>query len=103
MRVERRDFAQALRGCAEELKPRSRLVWFLRIFCSMSSKEIAVHPEVKIKASHVDVLMQRARDAVRDCMRRKGYKPQDMPPGTFVEIWKTFRMSGHVGAGSAAP
>ncbi len=90
--VERKEFAQALRMCAQHLKPQWRLVWFLRVFCEMSSKEIAAHPDVTLRASHVDVLMKRARDAIRDCMYQKGYEPQDMPPGTFLEIWRAFQL-----------
>ncbi len=90
--VERREFAFALRGCAEDLKPRSRLVWFLRVFLAMSSREIAAHPEVGLRVGHVDVLLQRTRDAIRDCMGRHGFESQDMPPGVFVEIWKAFRL-----------
>lgn len=86
--VERREFAGALRGCAEELDPRSRRVWFLRVFCEMPSKRIATHPQVRLEVSHVDVLLHRMRRRIRECMRRKGYEPADMPPGTFVELWR---------------
>lgn len=94
IQVERKEFASELRRCAEQLSPRSRLVWFFRVFLEMSTKEIAAHPEVGLKTGHVDVLMQRARDAIRDCMHRKGYEPHDMPPGTFVELWRAFRLEG---------
>ena len=92
LRVERREFVEALRICAEELQPRSRQVWLFRVFLDMPSKEIAIHPEVGLEPSHVDVILQRAREAVRACMAGKGYRPQDMPPGTFVMLWKTFRL-----------
>ncbi len=90
--VERKEFAASLRRCAEGLNPRARLIWFFRVFYSMSSKEIAAHPEINLKASHVDVLLQRTRDALRECMQQQGYEPRDMPPGTFVELWKAFRL-----------
>jgi len=92
LRVERREFAEALRVCAEALNPRSRLIWFFRVFLEMPSKKIAAHPEVELKASHVDVLLQRAREAVRECMDRKGFQPRDIPPGVFVELWRAFRV-----------
>jgi len=25
-------------------------------------------------------------------MKRKGYEPGDMPPGTFVELWETCQL-----------
>jgi RNA polymerase sigma factor (sigma-70 family) len=90
--VERREYAMAIRDCIEQLEGRSRIAWFLRVLCGMSSKQIAVHPKVSLNASHVDVLMQRARGMVKDCMRRKGFSPQDMPPGTFVELWKACQL-----------
>ena len=91
--AERREFAAALRACAEQLDPRVRLIWIFRVFAGMSSKEIASHPEVHLKASHVDVLLQRGRSVIRDCMSRKGHEPGDIPPGTFVELWRAFRLA----------
>ncbi len=90
--VERKEFAKALRLCVDRINARSQRIWFLRAFCTMSSKEIATHPEVSLKPSHVDVIMQRAREAIRDCMHEKGYEAHDMPPGTFVELWRVFRL-----------
>lgn len=90
--AERKEFAVALRVCAERLSPRARLIWFFRVFAGLSSKEIAAHPEVRVKSSHVDVLLQRSRQAIRECMSLKGHDPQDIPPGTFVELWKAFRL-----------
>jgi DNA-directed RNA polymerase specialized sigma24 family protein len=90
--AERREFASALRCCAEGLNPRMRLVWIFRVFAGLSSKEIASHPEVHLKASHVDVLLQRSRDAIRACMSQKGHDPSEIPPGTFIELWKAFRL-----------
>ncbi|MFH1278041.1 MAG: sigma-70 family RNA polymerase sigma factor [Candidatus Eisenbacteria bacterium] len=95
--VERREFARALRGCAGKLEPRSRLVWFFRVFYEMSTKEIADHPEIRLKAGHVDVLLQRSREAIRQCMDRRGFRPLDMPTGVFAELWATFRGPGFAG------
>jgi RNA polymerase sigma factor (sigma-70 family) len=96
VQVERQEFTSALRSCAERLDPRSGLVWFFRVFYGMSSKDIATHPEVRLKVGHVDVLLQRARRLMGDCMRRLGFEPQDMPPGTFVELWEAFRLESFV-------
>jgi len=86
--VERREYVKALRDCVSGLQPRAQQVWFYRVFLEMPSKEIASHPEVKLNAGNVDVILQRTREVVRDCMIRKGYDPQDMPPGTFSELWR---------------
>jgi len=90
--VERREFARALRECAEKLDPRVRLIWYLRVFCGLSSRQIAAHPEVQLKPSHIDVLLMRGRRAIKAAMRARGYSPADMPAGCFVEIWRAFRL-----------
>jgi RNA polymerase sigma factor (sigma-70 family) len=87
-RVASREYAAALRSCAEELDVRSRRAWFLRVLCEMPSKKIATHPQVSISVNHVDVLLHRARHAIRKCMHRKGHEPSDMPPGTFAALWE---------------
>ncbi len=92
--VERREFAEALRECAQRLQACSRAVWFFRVFYEMPSKQIARHPEVNLRADHVDVLLQRCRQIIRDCMQEKGFQPHDMPPGTFAELWRAFRCQG---------
>lgn len=89
--VERNEYVAALRDCAQRLQPRARTVWFFRVFYDMPSKAIAQHPEVGLNPAHVDVLLQRCRAAVGECMRTKGHRPQDMPPGTFAGLWAAFR------------
>jgi len=101
VQIARQEFSQALRRCADQLDARSRRIWFFRAFYTMSSKKIAAHPDVRLKASHVDVLLQRSRVAIRDCMHGQGHEPQDMPPGTFVELWKTFVETATEGHGAA--
>jgi RNA polymerase sigma factor (sigma-70 family) len=92
IRLERRTFARALRACASQLSARDRTVWLFRVFYDLRSREIARHPEVRLKPSHVDVILQRCRSTVRDCMSRKGHQPGELPPGTFAELWDAFRM-----------
>lgn len=87
--VERREFVEALRECADKMASRARLVWFLRVLCGMSSKEIGAHPRVSLKPGHIDVILQRSREMMRNCMEQKGHEPHDMPVGTFVELWKS--------------
>jgi RNA polymerase sigma factor (sigma-70 family) len=82
-----REFTEALRDCVARLQPRNRRVWFFRAFYEMSSREIAQHPAVAIRVAHVDVLVQRARVAIRSCLKSKGLEPIDMPTGAFVTVW----------------
>jgi DNA-directed RNA polymerase specialized sigma24 family protein len=92
--LERKEYAAALRTCAGHLRPRAWKIWFLRAFFGLSSKEIALHPDVRLRASHVDVLLLRARAAVRTCMRRSGYDAEDIPPGAFIELWDAVMSKG---------
>jgi RNA polymerase sigma factor (sigma-70 family) len=96
--LERGEFVEALRECARRLKPRARTAWFFRVFYEMPSKTIACHPEVDLKPAHVDVLLQRCRAVIRDCMREKGHRPQDMPAGTFAELWMALRCEQTAGS-----
>jgi RNA polymerase sigma factor (sigma-70 family) len=91
-RLHHKEFADALRRCAERLRPRARRIWFFRVFYEMSSREIANHPDVRMSCNHIDVILLRARKLLRDCMKKKGYDPHDMLPGTFVELWAAFRV-----------
>lgn len=88
--VERREFARSLRECAEKLQPRSRRAWFFRVFYDFSAREIAEHPEIRLKPSHVDVILQRTRRAISDCMLGRGFAPRDLRPGAFTELWESF-------------
>jgi RNA polymerase sigma-70 factor, ECF subfamily len=83
-----REFARALRECAGSLTPRSRQAWFRRVFLDRPSREIAA--QLGITPAHVDVVVQRSRAALRDCMERKGLRDQDPRPGLFVELWQHF-------------
>jgi len=87
-RVEGAELARAARDCVELLPERGRRVWFFRAFYDMSSEDIAQHPDVRVNAPHVDVLVQRARAALRDCLRRKGHVLEDLGPTAFVALWE---------------
>ena len=80
-----REFARALRECVATLAPRSRLAWFRRVFLERPSREIA--QRLSLQPAHVDVLVQRARGVLRECMQRKGHPDAELRPGAFVEIW----------------
>lgn len=99
--AESRAYAEALKRCAETLENRARTIWLFRVFYEMSSKEISAHPEVRIKPSYVDVILQRVRESLRDCMRRKGHETHQLPTGVFVELWRAFRMEEAQAVGRA--
>lgn len=99
--VERKDFAGALLECARGLSPRDRAAWFLRVFYDLPSRDIAAHPDVVAKASHVDVILQRSRRSVRDCMKGKGRNDAELPPGTFTQVWAAFRHQSFVAFGGS--
>lgn len=80
-----REYVGALRVCVGELAPRSRVAWFHRVFLEASSREIAARCEVQ--PAHVDVLVQRARLALRTCMKHKGHEDADTRPGVFAALW----------------
>lgn len=87
-----REYAEALRGCVLRLAPKARRIWMLRVFSGLSSKQIAAHPEIRLKAGHVDVILLRARKALRECMRGRGLSSEEIPPGTFTQLWTVFHM-----------
>ena len=89
---DRERFVDALRGCAGKLQPKHRTIWFFRVFYELPTKRIACHPEVGLKPGHVDVILQRCRTTIRDCMRAKGLVLDEIPPGAFAAMWETFRL-----------
>lgn len=90
LRVERREFIEALRDCFAALQPRTQRIWFLRVIYRMQSRDIALHPDVGLTVNHVDVIAKRAREAIRRCMRASRFESRDMPTGTFAALWRAF-------------
>ncbi len=84
---ERRKFVEALRECVAQLESRALRIWFFRVFYGLSTREIALHPDVAGHAKGVDMLLSRTRKKIGECMERKGHRAEDLPAGTFVEIW----------------
>jgi RNA polymerase sigma factor (sigma-70 family) len=87
-RAEAVELAAALRECIARLRPRDRRVWFLRAYHDLSSREIAAHPEVRLAPAHVDVVMQRTREALARCLAARGHGAGAAPRGAFVELWE---------------
>lgn len=90
-RAEAEEYAQDLLGCLGKLPPRSRLIWFFRVFYEMSSREIAGHPRIQLEFAHVDVLMQRTREGIRKCLQGSGHAPSHIPPGVYALVWNASR------------
>ncbi len=80
-----REFVRELRGCLETLAPRARHAWFRRVWLERPSREIAVR--LGVNAAHVDVIVQRARAALRGCMEKKQQPEPQFRPGAFVDLW----------------
>ncbi len=88
--VEQIQFVAAVRDCAQRLRGRAFRIWFFRTFFELSSKDIASHPDVQLKPGNVDVILQRSRQVLSECLAARGFRSRDLPPGSFVELWRTF-------------
>lgn len=88
--VERERFVTALVHCAGGLGRRDRTTWLLRALLGLSSREIATHPEVRMRPAHVDVVLMRCRRRLSACMIGSGFDPEPLPPGTFTALWVAF-------------
>ncbi|MEQ1833449.1 MAG: RNA polymerase sigma factor [Candidatus Eisenbacteria bacterium] len=86
------EFVSDLGDCLEALSPRSRAVWTLRALFERPSRDIAA--ALALKAPHVDVLVQRAREAISECMTRKGHEITDVHPQAFVLLWQRWSTAG---------
>lgn len=83
--IAAREFVAALQGCVAGLSPRSRQVWFRRAFHGVASRDLAAL--TGLRADHVDVIVSRARVALRACMETKGFCSEDVRPGAFAALW----------------
>lgn len=98
---ERREFTAALAQCLASLPSRSQRVWLLRVLFDMSARDIAAHPDVEVRQDQVDVVVHRARHLMGRCMRKKGFDAEALPPGTFAELWRRFRIRSPAPSGGA--
>jgi RNA polymerase sigma factor (sigma-70 family) len=89
--VDAEAFSRDLIGCLGHLAPRARLIWFFRAFYDLSSREIAEHARIKLEVGHVDVLMQRTRAAIQQCLRRAGHDTSEIPAGVYARVWDVSR------------
>ena len=89
--VGRGQFLDAIRDCVSRLPPRTRRVWFMRLFLDMPSKRIAAQSSIGMTTSAVDMLLSRTRRTLRECMKRKGLGADDAPPGALAALWESLR------------
>lgn len=85
------EFARDLIRCLGALKARSRLMWFYRVFYDLSSRDIAAHPRIGLDVGHVDVLMQRTRTLIQQCLQKSGHDASTIPAGVYARIWDASR------------
>ena len=88
------EFARDLLKCLGALQSRSLLIWFFRAFYDLSSREIATHPSIRLEVGHVDVVMQRTRAAIQQCLQQAGHDASEIPVGVYARIWDASRSWG---------
>lgn len=91
LELEREKFVERLVACADGLKAEHRTIWLFRVLYELPSKVIAAHPEVRLKASHVDVILGRCRAQILACMTAHGHAAGELPAGTFAALWARYR------------
>src|SRR5262249_40831687 len=72
------EFLAALRGCVVSLSARARQVWMQRVVLDRPSRETA--GVLGLSVANVDVVAQRAREALGACMARKGHSVSGVHP-----------------------
>jgi hypothetical protein len=60
----------------------------------MSSNDIGRHPAVQMRATAVDMALSRARLSIRRAMKKRGFSPHEIPPGTLATLWDTLNEGG---------
>ena len=79
------EFVGALAECVGSLSSRARSVWFRSAVLGRPSRESA--RVLGITVGNVDVIAQRARRSLVECMARKGHRTADVTPRAFVLLW----------------
>src|SRR5262249_38761170 len=79
------EFMAGLRECVASLTARARQVWMQRAVLGAPSRETA--GALGLSVANVDVMAQRAREALSACMARKGHSVSGVDPRAFVALW----------------
>ncbi len=86
--IDGKSYAAAIVACLSRLTARNRAAWCFRVLLEMTTDQIARHPRVCMKPGAVDVMLFRARAAMRRCLADSGVDTATMPPGTYVHLWE---------------
>lgn len=95
--VARREFVDGLTRCLQLLRPKHRRIWLWRVLLELPTRVVASQPDVQLRGGHVDVIQQRTRKLMGDCMKARGFHPFEVPAGTLAELWSRFRWTGTEG------
>jgi RNA polymerase sigma factor (sigma-70 family) len=79
------EFLVGLKSCVAGLTPRSRRVWMQRVVLERPSREVA--GALGLSVANVDVMAQRAREALTLCMAEKGHTVSGIHARAFVTLW----------------
>jgi len=85
------EFVSALVECVGSLSARSRNIWFRSAVLGRPSRETA--GALGLRVGNVDVIAQRARRSLVDCMDRKGHRTADVAPRAFALLWSRAKTS----------
>lgn len=88
----RERFAGGLLECLRALTPRLQVIWFLKVFYELGSRDVGRHPELNMKPGAVDVAWGRCRRQVQACLEARGFSTRVLPVGTFTTLWQVFRV-----------
>jgi RNA polymerase sigma factor (sigma-70 family) len=84
-RASTEEFFSAFKECVAALTPRARKVWMQRVVLDRPSREAA--GALGLTVANVDVMAQRAREALTACMAAKGHRVAGLDPRMFVLLW----------------
>jgi len=82
------EYTNHLLDCLSLLAPRARQIWVFRTFHGLSAREVASLPNVGLREGNVNVIMQRVRSAIGQCLGKKGLDDVEIPPGVYVRVWE---------------
>jgi RNA polymerase sigma factor (sigma-70 family) len=94
------EFLSSLKECVKELSPRARKVWMQRVVLDRPSREAA--GALGLSVANVDVMAQRAREALAACMLAKGHRVGALHPRAFVALWAEADPASWTGAETEA-
>lgn len=80
-----REFVASLERCVDGLQPRARAVWYRAAVLERPSRETAA--ALGLTVGNVDVIAQRTRATLVECMARGGHRSTEVSARAFVRLW----------------